>query len=559
MLDSRLFWKLFLGFTLVNGLTAFVLVSSTWSWQNDEASALALSELRTSAKLLEEAAADWATEPSEATATRLEALADRAGISLSITADTGELLTAGPHPTGTDRSPIRAVQPLNRDDQRLGELTVERSAEPLNASLDSLWSRYSIYAPLVVLAMIATGYLLAAHVVGPVQELNQAAAAMAGGNYQQRAFVTNHDELGTLARLFNQMSEELSQRLSQLQESDRLQATVLGGMIEGVIAIDSRGHVVFANPAAGKLFGFLPPQVVGRPLIEAVRNHPLYEASTTAVEARTPQRLEIDWEGNVFSVQVTPLVSDSATGAVVVLHDTTELHRLENLRRDFVANVSHELKTPLSTIKANAETLLRGAINDKEHCGKFLKGIDEQSDRLAELIQDMLNLARIESAQQAFHIHTVPIADAVQDCLLEFAARAEAKGVELIAATGGTTTLVKSDREGLRVILSNLIDNAIKYTPAEGTVRVSWQTRGEAPDGMVVLEVSDSGTGIPVEKQARVFERFYRVDEARSRHLGGTGLGLSIVKHLAQAFGGGVSVANDPAGGACFTVTLPAA
>lgn len=580
MLGSRLFWKLFLGFTLVSGLTVLTLVSSSWSWQRDETEDLARRGLRTAAKLIEPAAADWAVEPSDAAAGRLRTLAENAEVMLTVAPVEGEPLRAGVELDDAASPPTRVSLPLTRDGRPVGRLSLARPAEPLAATLAKLWRRYATYTPLLLMAMVSIGYLLVAHLVGPVQELNAAATAMVGGNYRQRAFVANRDELGVLARSFNQMSEELGRRLSELEESDRRQATVLGGMIEGVIAIDDRGYVRFANPAAGKLFGFFPPQVVGRPLIEAVRNHPLYEASTTAVEAGTPQRLEIAWEEQVFSVQVTPLVSTQATGAVIVLHDTTELRRLEGLRRDFVANVSHELKTPLSTIKANAETLLRGAVDDKQHRDKFLRGIDEQSDRLADLIQDMLNLARIESAQQPFAIHSVPVADAVADCLRGFSARAEARQIVLNAAGDGLDdpashddesrdedspddaagpTLVKADREGLRVILSNLVDNAIKYSPEGGTVGVAWRTHDEPQGRMVVIEVTDTGAGIPEEKQGRVFERFYRVDEARSRHLGGTGLGLSIVKHLAQAFGGGVAVENAPDGGARFTVTLPAA
>lgn len=562
MLGSRLFWKLFLGFALVNAITAAALVSATWSWQRDEATTLSQRELVSAAKLLSLPAAAWADEPTEKNADRLRGLLTDTELSVRVTNQAGETLQVGAGddtPSGPDS--VSVLEPLLLASRRVGQLSVCLLSDARDRALSGLWGRYAFYSPFVTLAMVAIGYLLAAHLVGPVQAITRVAASLARSGFQQRVFVSNQDELGDLARHLNQMSESVGRQIANLQESDHRQATVLGGMIEAVIAIDARGHVVFANPAASRVFGFELAKTVGRPLIEAVRNHALYQASTTAVEAAAPQRLEIDWEDHVLSVQVTPLVSDGAAGAVVVLHDTTELRRLENLRRDFVANVSHELKTPLSTIKANAETLLRGAMDDKEHRVKFLRGIDEQSDRLAELIQDMLNLARIESAQQPFAIHNVPISDAVTDCLRDFNGRAEAKRIDLAIDPAGEADdalRVKADREGLRVILSNLIDNAIKYTPVGGAVRVNWRQNGDGPQTMVTLEVIDTGAGIPEEKLARVFERFYRVDEARSRHLGGTGLGLSIVKHLAQAFGGEVSVENTPAGGARFAVTLPA-
>ncbi|QDT70137.1 Alkaline phosphatase synthesis sensor protein PhoR [Planctomycetes bacterium MalM25] len=560
MVRSRLFWKLFLGFTLVNVLAAVALVFATWAWQKDRAAQLVEQELNTAALLLTEDAVAWAKDPSEANAKRLRDLADRINIDLRVSRSGNQTLEAPKH--GRDRDAAQSVHThriLSDDSGGVGELWLERPAQTLTQTLGKLWGVYIFYAPLVALLMVAAGYGVIAHLVGPVRALNRAARAMANGDYQQRAFITNRDELGVLARSFNQMSEELGQRLTELQESDRRQATVLGGMIEGVIAIDDRQRVLFANSAAGKLFDFLPPEVEGRPLLEAARNHSLHQAATTSIDSRTPQRLEIDWDERVLSVQVTPLVGEPATGAIIVLHDTTELRRLENLRRDFVANVSHELKTPLSTIKANAETLLRGAIDDKEHRGKFLRGIDEQSDRLSELIHDMLNLARIESAQQPFEIQSVEVSRAVEECIENHLHRAESKRIELTMSPpeGEAVHLVKADREGLRVILGNLVDNAIKYTPEGGAVWIAWGAEGEHAGRRVRIEVSDTGVGIPEEKLTRVFERFYRVDDARSRHLGGTGLGLSIVKHLAQAFGGSVEVENQPEQGACFAVLLP--
>ncbi|MEO0532107.1 MAG: ATP-binding protein [Planctomycetota bacterium] len=561
MLRSRLFWKLFLGFTLVNLLTGAALVSATWSWQADNARRVAEERLSRDADRLTEAALAWVESPNTSTAAALKQLAAETGIRARVRRSTDdESLSVGTIESPRSGELLRTTRSLEVNGEVVGDLRVERSAARVSTSTAALWLAYLKYAPLVGLLIALASYALVIHLVGPVRSLTEAAAAMAAGDYRQRAFVANRDELGTLAKSFNAMSAELGQRLNELQESDRRQATVLGGMIEGVVAMDERQHVLFANAAAGKLFGFTPGEVVGRPLLEVVRNHPLHLAATAAIDAQTPQRLEVDWEQRVLSVQVTPLVGQPA-GAIIVLHDTTELRRLETLRRDFVANVSHELKTPLSTIKANAETLLRGAVDDKEHRTKFLSGIGEQSERLEDLIHDMLNLARIESAQQPYEIDTVSVADAVRSCLQDYAPRAEAKRIDLAAAdaNGSAGALVRADRKGLRVILGNLVDNAIKYTPEDGEVRVRWHAAQHGQATMVEIEVADTGYGIPEEKLTRVFERFFRVDEARSRELGGTGLGLSIVKHLAQSFGGEVSVKNQPDHGAVFTVTLPAA
>jgi len=247
------------------------------------------------------------------------------------------------------------------------------------------------------------------------------------------------------------------------------------------------------------------------------------------------------------------LPSNPPPGAVLVLHDVTELRRLENLRREFVSNVSHELKTPLTTIQAYTETLLDGAINDPENNRKFLERIDEQAERLHKLILDLLSLARIEAAEDAYELLPVPVANTVQVCVDEYLPVAESKGVELQVQPPSEALVVWADDEGLLTVLNNLLDNAIKYTPSGGSVSIRWHVEGRR----TVLEVEDTGIGIPKQHQSRVFERFFRVDKARSRELGGTGLGLAIVKHWVQVFGGTVEVASELGRGSLFTIRLP--
>ncbi|MEO1497974.1 MAG: ATP-binding protein [Planctomycetota bacterium] len=575
MLRSRLFLKLFLGFTSVSLLSAGSLLAITWQAESHDQRRANEQELRTVAVLLGgererlvsgELSAERVAEIARASRLDVTVYDREGGVLATSTEDPGDEPTPSLRLALRDGEAWRQPNDLRKryvydrlvrdaDGEPVAVVRVTRSAQELSVRFDQLWRLFAWYAAVTALVVVGVGYLVATHLVQPVRTLDRAAMSMAAGEYDQRAYVPNRDELGALADSFNRMSRELTHRLSELRQSDQRQATVLGGMIEGVVAIDERQRVLFANPAAGKLFGFLPPRVEGRPLLEVVRNHPLHQAAKTAIDTRSPQRLEIEWEERQLSVQVTPLVGEPATGAVVVLHDTTELNRLEALRRDFVANVSHELKTPLSSIKAYTETLLGGAVDDQVTRTRFLREIDGQSSRLEELIRDMLDLARIESAQQPFAIQTVGIGPAVEDCLKRHDNQAGAKHVRLYAEADVAPTQVKADPEGLRVILNNLVDNAVKYTPAGGEVRIAWR-----PDGrMVRIEVADTGIGIPAESVSRVFERFYRVDAARSRDVGGTGLGLSIVKHLAQSFGGAVAVESSPNEGATFTVTLPAA
>jgi two-component system phosphate regulon sensor histidine kinase PhoR len=237
------------------------------------------------------------------------------------------------------------------------------------------------------------------------------------------------------------------------------------------------------------------------------------------------------------------------------MHDVTELKRLEGLRQQFVANVSHELKTPLSSIKAYTETLLNGALDDPKHARHFLSRIDDQATRLHELILDLLSLARIESGQAAMEITDLPLKGVVASCLRDHLERAKASGLTIENQVKDSPLVVRADEEGLLQILGNLIDNAIKYTPAGGAITV--RCRQEA--NQAVIEVADTGVGIEPEHHSRLFERFYRVDKARSRELGGTGLGLAIVKHLCQAMQGTVSVESQPGKGSVFGVRLPLA
>jgi two-component system phosphate regulon sensor histidine kinase PhoR len=238
---------------------------------------------------------------------------------------------------------------------------------------------------------------------------------------------------------------------------------------------------------------------------------------------------------------------------VLVFHNVTELRRLENIRREFVSNVSHELKTPLTAIQAYTETLLDGAIEEPEHRVRFVERIGEQATRLYALIQDLLRLARIESGENVFDVRSVAIKPVVEACIEEHSAVAQSKLQRLEAEPSSVELNVLADEEGLHTILSNLIDNAVKYTQESGTITVRWR----AAEDVALIEVEDNGPGISEEHQPRIFERFYRVDRARSRDVGGTGLGLSIVKHLVQEFGGGIEIRSQAGQGTAFLVRLP--
>ncbi len=407
------------------------------------------------------------------------------------------------------------------------------------------------------LAAVALSFWLARRTVRPLAELTEAAGLIAEGAYGHKVYASGPDEIGALARSFNHMSGRLARQFAQLEEDRQQLRAILSGMVEGVIALGADERVLFVNERAARLLEFQAQAAVGRRLWEVVRVRPLQDLARRALAEPAPHEEELRWNGPApRSLKVHAARLASAGGAVLVLHDTTDLRRLERLRQDFVANVSHELKTPLSVIKACVETLLDGAAADPEHRGRFLERIGDQSDRLYALILDLLSLARIEAGEEAFELRAVPLGPAVAECLERHRARAEAKRQHLAAEPpAGEAPAAHVDEEALGQILDNLVENAIKYTPEGSRIVVRWR----ADDGQVRLEVEDNGPGIPEADLPRIFERFYRVDKARSREMGGTGLGLAIVKHLAQAMKGGVRATSRLGHGTTFSVSLPQA
>lgn len=388
-------------------------------------------------------------------------------------------------------------------------------------------------------------------------ELANVVRRVGAGEFALRAYVGGDSPLSQLARAVNSSAEELGDRFRNLETDRRQLRAVLGGMVEGVVLLDAQQQVLFVNHRAAQLLD-LPASCVGKRMWEVVRHRRLQQLVAQALRADEPLREELLWHGpkpRDLGVYVTRLAGADAPGAVLVLHDVTDLHRLERVRSEFVANVSHELKTPLTVIKINVETLLGGAIDDPGPRTQFLEQIQEQADRLHALIIDLLNLARIETGAESFELETVSLEPVIAQQLDRLRSRAETRRQVLEAQPPHDDVAAWADREAIESILANLLDNALKYTPDGGRIAVRWF----ANNGDACLQVEDTGIGIPERDLPHVFERFYRVDKARSRELGGTGLGLSIVKHLAQSMSGSVGVESTLDRGSRFTVTLPRA
>lgn len=338
-------------------------------------------------------------------------------------------------------------------------------------------------------------------------------------------------------------------------ETARLEA-MLDGMIEGLLLLDAEGRITRVNQAAEAIFGF-SRMMAGGTLLEAIRHHEVAAIAARAAQETTAVEHEIQLERPIARVlQISAVALRNGAGAlrgtVLVVHDVTRLRQLEAMRQEFVANVSHELRTPLSLIKSAAETLLDGGKGDPAITTRFLEIIDKHANRLTLLIDDLLLLSRFDSERVELRFQGVPLRAAAQEALDEAALAAAGRSVRLENEVPHGL-VARADPEQLRHVFGNLIGNAIKYGRPNGRVTVSGQVRDEAT---VELCVRDDGPGIPAEARARVFERFYRVDKARSRDQGGTGLGLSIVKHVVQAHGGEVRVESEEGQGAAFYFTL---
>ena len=407
---------------------------------------------------------------------------------------------------------------------------------------------------------------LAHSITKPLSEIASAAQALSTGNSTMRIRTTAQDEVGLLASTLNQMADQLHTKIEELSEDRAQLLAVLTSMVEGVMVLDVRGYVLQINPALERMFGISRVEARGRPCAELFRHQQLNNLVTTILQAPTPHEDEIvlPLSGRHLHIEASPAGGERDNEACIVLvfHDVTDVRRLEKIRKDFVANVSHELRTPLTSIKGYVEALLDGGKDDPSVADRFLNIILKQSDRLNLIIEDLLELSKIESGQISLKEEPIDVRALVDRTLSTIKPIADRKIHRLVTALDPSLPLIAGDDDRLVQVLTNLLDNAIKYTPEGGTITLgatsapSAYTSDPTPNA-IDLFVADTGIGIPEKDRPRIFERFYRVDKARSRDLGGTGLGLAIVKHLVEGHGGQVWVEANHPQGSRFVVRLP--
>ncbi|HEY2459861.1 MAG TPA: ATP-binding protein [Candidatus Acidoferrum sp.] len=389
-----------------------------------------------------------------------------------------------------------------------------------------------------------------------VERLKEFSRRVADGDFRPLPGDGSGDALEALGASLNQTATRLDGTIRSLTEERNLSTAILGSMVEGVAVVSGSERLLFANQSFAGILELAGPLKPGSALVEVVRQTELIEAVRSVLRGEARVESEIvtgTLRQHCFAATVAAVSASHASGAVVVLHDITELRKLERVRRDFVANVSHEFRTPLTAIQGFAETLLAGAADDLQNRERFLRIILEHAQRLGRLTEDLLKLSKMDADRLELEIRRVAVVQVIEGCLETTQHRAGEKGIRVSAAHTEDLPDIAGDRRRLAEVLQNLLDNAIQYTVAPGQITVSAVAR----DDEVIFSVADTGIGIPAADQPRVFERFYRVDAARSRDAGGTGLGLAIAKHLVEVHGGRMWVESEVGIGSTFHFSIP--
>jgi two-component system phosphate regulon sensor histidine kinase PhoR len=445
--------------------------------------------------------------------------------------------------------------PLNYDKQPGYVLRLAVPLEDLDAAIAAARRRILGASGVAALLVLGIAYFFSRSFTRRINRLRAFAEGLVDARFSERIVPDAADELGSLARSLNLMAAQLGELVDRLRLEVARREAILASMVEGVLAVDQELRVTFCNDSFARLLGARTPVPERMPLLELVRDTGLREMLVQVLATGESQRQRLQLgaaEGRAFEVQAAPLAAPSGRGAIAILHDITDLERLERVRRDFVANVSHELRTPLTAIRGYAETLLEGALEDKVNNRRFLEIIKAHAIRLNNIAADLLILSELESGREAPEPECISVRAAAEAALRTVESEARLREVKL---AGGKLEDVQviGDKMRLEQALVNLLDNAIKFNRPGGEVRID---AGLTADGKVQIAIADTGIGIPLEEQPRIFERFYRVDKARSREVGGTGLGLSIVKHVVERMGGTVTVDSQVGKGSCFTVLL---
>jgi len=454
---------------------------------------------------------------------------------------------------------LHVAIPLIDARQVKGVLRLALPLTALSKAAASVHQTVALGALLAFAVVLAVGLFLSRRVTRPVTEMQSIARRMAEGDFAPRVPISGSDEISELGQTLNLMAERLSEKIRDLEGERAKVAAILDSMVEGVIAIDQRSRIVLMNHAARWIFDLRRERLEGRPLLEIVRHKEILDLvmGGKSLDVEQVRRREIELgppvdrilDAHASAVALAP----SGPGTLLVLHDVTELRRLEQVRTAFVANVSHELRTPLTSIRGYLETLLDGALEEPANARRFLEIAHTHAERLSRLVDDLLQLSDIETGRLVLKPASLRLYEVAVDVVAFFEKQAAQKSLSLINNVPRDLR-VQADWDRLTQIFVNLVDNAVKYTPEQGRITLG---ADHGAKGFVHIWVVDTGIGIPSTDLPRITERFYRVEKARSRELGGTGLGLAIVKHLVQAHGGELWLESELGKGTTVNFSLP--
>ena len=586
MLRSRILWKLFSGYVVLIFLST-ILVGVLVSRQVEEETRVEIEQsLDVRATLLRAVALESFSSGTKIqkrirtlglnTNTRFTIIkpdgtvfadSEEDPVTMDNHANRPEILAARSHGHGittrfsdtVDKKMMYYALPVRKENLLLGYVRTSLPLSVIDDRLSHVRTIILFSMAMSILVALILGFIVARGFAKPLTAMTAIAESMSGGNYNQRVSIERKDEIGSLAKALNKMAWSSHERLETIALDNNKLLAILSGMVEGVVAVDKSETIIHLNEAAARILGISPKEDVHRRIWEATHSQELCQVFSVALNEETEIRRKLKIVTNstdqIVEVHASPFrdAGGELVGAVAILYDVSELERLETIRRDFVANVSHELKTPITAIRGLVETLIDDEEISPDNHYKFLTKTMNQTLRLSTIVSDLLALSRLESVGLDLIRVSLDLREVVTASMQVLLPVSEGKNILIESQIPEEPVEVLGDREALFQSVNNLLDNAIKYNSEKGVVTLHLHIEGKD----AVINVQDTGIGIEPLEQHRIFERFYRVDKARSRQLGGTGLGLSIVKHTALAHGGQLSVESIPGTGSTFQISIP--
>lgn len=457
-----------------------------------------------------------------------------------------------------DLNMMYIATPVVSDGETVGAIRTSLSLQIIDEAMRKLWLSLALILGIMLLLTTGAGILIARSITKPIDSVMDVTRRLTEKDYSSRVNTRVSGEIGELSSAVNTLAASLQRQMKEIQENEQQLTSIMSNMVSGVMLVNQDGRVELVNSAMEKFFSQHSENVVGQTFDKVGEGIGLGELIRQVFEENKKVHDEVHSyypEERIMDAHLAPYYGQGwqQRGVIIVLHDITDIRRLEKMRSDFVANVSHELKTPVTSVRGFSETLLSGEVKDEETVRQFLTIIHDESQRLDRLIRDLLNLSKIERQEIPLNVEKINLTELVHETAVTLQGSAAQKQTNLILPKEDRAVILEADRDRIRQIILNLIANGINYTHEGGTIEVSLRENIYE----IRLIVTDDGIGIPEESLGRIFERFYRVDKARSRHSGGTGLGLAIVKHLIESHKGRIEIESAEDEGTTITVILP--